>query len=156
MAIGKKDILIDSTYLLPLVGIKVLGLSENPLGTLINQGFNVKINQISLFEAIGKALREAEKSLNKEKTMKRIEIGIKSILLDTSVEKFPVCEVETIGDAIRLYESGLDDLPDCFITVTASVHTGLLLTESKDIETAAKKADIKLKLVKWKDFVEKL
>jgi predicted nucleic acid-binding protein len=150
MYAGRVNILVDSTFLLPLVGVKVVGLPENPIETMISLGFNIKINEISLFEAIGKAVREAERTHNKETIMKRIEIGVKSLLLDATIERFPVCEVETINTAIKLYEN-LDDLPNCFIAATATHHTGLLLTESEDVKPATQKAHISLKIIKWKD-----
>lgn len=151
MCARRTNILVDSTFLLPLVGVKVVGLPENPIEIVISLGFDVKINEISLFEAIGKAIREAERTHNKETIMKRIEIGVKSLLLDTTIEKFPVCEVETINTAIKLHESGLDDLPNCFIAATATHYTGLLLTESEDVKPATQKANISLKIIKWKD-----
>lgn len=151
MRAGREGVIIDSTFLLPLVGVNVLGLPENPLETVLSLGFDVKINEISLFEAVGKALREAGKAHNQEKIMKRIEIGVKSLLLDTTIEKFPICEVETISTAIKLHESGLDDLPNCFIAATATLHTGLLLTESEDVKPATQKANTPLKIIKWKD-----
>jgi hypothetical protein len=147
---GEK-ILVDSTFLLPLVGVKVVGLPENPLEMMLDLGFSIMINETSLFEVVGKALREAGKAHNREKITKRIEIGVKSLLLDTRIEKFPICELETINTLIKLYESGLNDLPNCFIAATAALHTGLLLTESEDVKLVAQKANIPLKIVKWKD-----
>jgi len=151
MRARRESIFVDSTFLLPLVGVKVLGLPENPLEMIMSLGFDVKINEISLFEAVGKAVREAEKAKNKEKIIKRIEIGVKSLLLDSAIEKIPICELETINTVMKLHESGLEDLPDCFIAATATLHTGLLLTESEDIKSATQKANILLKIVKWKD-----
>lgn len=151
MSARKQNILIDSTHLLPLVGVRVVGLPENPLATLISLGFDVKINEISMFEVVGKALREAEKAHNKETTLKRIELGVKSLILDTKIEKFPVCELETINTAIQLHKNGLDDLPNCFIAATATKYTDLLLTESEDVKPALQKASIPLKIIKWKD-----
>jgi hypothetical protein len=145
------NIVVDSTFLLPLVGVKVVGLPENPLETMTSMGFDVNINEISLFEAVGKAIREAEKARDREMIMKRIKIGVKSLLLDIKIEKLPICELETIDTAIKLHESGLDDLPNCFIAATATWHTGLLLTESQDVKPAAQRANIPLKIVKWKD-----
>jgi len=151
MRAHREKILVDSTFLLPLVGVEVVGFPENPLEMMLDLGFNIMINEISLFEAVGKAMREAAKAHNREKITKRIEIGVKSLLLDTGIEKFPICELETINTVIKLCESGLDDLPNCFIAATAALHTGLLLTESEDVKPAAQKADIPLKIVKWKD-----
>jgi len=152
----KKGIFVDSTFLLPLVGVEVLGIPENPLGIMLSFGLDVKINEISLFEAVGKALREAKKADNQEKIMERIKMGVKSLLLDTRIEKFPICEVETIGTVVKLYENGLDDLPNCFIAASATFYTGLLLTESKDVRLAVQKANIPLKLIKWKDLTRNL
>jgi len=145
------NLVVDSTFLLPLVGVKVVGLPENPLETMTSMGFDVKINEISLFEAVGKAIREAEKAHDREMIMKRIEIGVKSLLLDIKIEKLPICQLETINTAIKLHESGLDDLPNCFIAATATWHTGLLLTESQDVKPATQRANIPLRIVKWKD-----
>jgi len=83
--------------------------------------------------------------------MKRIEIGVKSLLLDAEIGKFPVCELETINTTIKLYESGSDDLPDCFVAATATLRAGLLLTESEDVKLATQRANISLKVVEWKE-----
>jgi len=156
MFIRNKKVMVDSTYLLPLVGVRVADLPENPLSSLIDLGFNVKINEISLFEAVGKAMREVVRAANRESAVKTVEVGVKSLLLDEGIEKLPICELYTVSSALKLYEGGLHDLPDCFIAASASVHTGLLLTESDDVKCIVKKVNIPLKIFKWREFTSNI
>jgi predicted nucleic acid-binding protein len=144
---------VDSTYLLPLLGVKVVDLPENPLGSLISKNFHVEINEISIFEGVGKALKEAGRAMGGEEAVRRLETGVRSILFDTRVEKFPVCELETINCALKLYRHGLEDLPDCLIAASAVRHTGLLLTESGDIGRVVQDAWVELEIVSWKDLL---
>ena len=130
----------------------MVGLPENPLGNLISRDFHVEINEISIFEGVGKALREAGRA-NGEEAVRRLETGVKSILFDTKIEKFPVCELETINCALKLYRHGLEDLPDCLIAASAVRHTGLLLTESSDIGRVVRDAEVELGIVRWRDLL---
>jgi len=149
----EKEILVDSTYLLPLAGVRVKGLPEDPLGFLVEKGFEVKINMISLFEVMGKSLREVERAGDRQGSLGRISIGVKSMLLDGRIGKFPVCEVETINHVIEFFKAGLNDLPDCLICASAVARVGKLLTESKDIKRVVEGVGIKLDVVNWEELI---
>ena len=69
-------VLLDTTYLLPAVGIEV-DLPEDLLEKLFTSNHLFIINELSLFELFGKASRLIS---GKEKARDRFYTGMKSIL----------------------------------------------------------------------------
>ena len=69
-------VLLDTTYLLPAVGIEV-DLPEDLLEKLFSSSHSFIINELSLFELFGKASRFMS---GKEKAKERFYKGMKSIL----------------------------------------------------------------------------
>ena len=56
-----KDVILDTSYLLPLFGVKVEGIDENILFELSNQGINLFYPKLLIIELIAKIGREAAK-----------------------------------------------------------------------------------------------
>ena len=52
-----QKIILDSTYLLPLIGIDV-GIPDVELKSLFSSDHEISINEISIFEIFRKGLRE--------------------------------------------------------------------------------------------------
>ena len=52
-----QKIVLDSTYLLPLIGIDI-GIPDEELKSLFTSDNEIFINEISIFEIFGKGLRE--------------------------------------------------------------------------------------------------
>lgn len=147
----KEKVTIDSTYLLPAVGVRVKKIPENPISTLLSSGYELVVNRISFFEATGKALREVEKEPKGKKPSRRLRTGLEILLTDERIQKVPVMDLKTAGTAISLREAGLDDLPDCLIASSAHVYSKLLLTESGDIEPARERAGVDIQISNWGD-----
>ena len=121
------NVLLDTTYLLPAVGIDV-DLPENLLEQLFSSNFSFIINELSLFELFGKASRLMASN---EKAKERFYTGLKSIL-SSKIEIKPVFTLDTVP-VVRGVHERLKDLPDCPIVATAKVYADILLTEAKDI-----------------------
>ena len=151
----KKKVLVDSTCLLPIVGVEVEGILGNPLSVLLLKGYKPVVNRVSFFEVVGKALREAEHAPKREEILARIQSGVETILWDERIRKVPLCDLRTISLTFGLYKNGLNDLPDCLITASAYIYSDFLLTESRDIKPACEKAGIEPKIVRWKDLFKR-
>jgi len=120
-------VLLDTTYLLPAVGIEV-DLPEDLLEKLFTSNHLFIINELSLFELFGKASRLIS---GKEKARDRFYIGMKSIL-SSKIDLKPVFTLDTLPVVRKVHER-IRDLPDCPIVATAIVYSDVMLTEAKDI-----------------------
>ena len=120
-------VLLDTTYLLPAVGIEV-DLPEDLLEKLFSSNHSFIINELSLFELFGKASRFIS---GKEKAKERFYIGMKSIL-SSKIDLKPVFTLDTLPIVREVHER-LKDLPDCPIVATAVFYSDVMLTEAKDI-----------------------
>jgi len=121
-------VLLDTTYLLPAVGIEV-DLSENLLEKLFSSGHSFIINELSLFELFGKASRLIS---GEERAKDRFYTGMKSIL-SSKVDIKPVFTLDTLP-VVREVHERIKDLPDCLIVATAMLYSDVMLTEAKDIQ----------------------
>ncbi len=120
-------VLLDTTYLLPAVGIDV-DLPEDLLEQLFLSNYSFIINELSLFELFGKASRLMA---GNEQAKERFYTGMKSIL-SSKIDIKPVFTLDTVS-VVRGVHERLKDLPDCPIVATAIVHSDVMLTEAKDI-----------------------
>jgi hypothetical protein len=124
-----QKIILDSTYLLPLIGIDV-GIPDNELRALFDSDNQLYVNEISIFEVLGKGLRE----LIKDKLpFNRFQIGLMSLWKDDHLHWIKIKESLTYSDLIkRIYLAGLEDIPDCIILGTA-MQCDVFITEAKEI-----------------------
>ena len=122
-------ILLDSTYLLPFIGIDV-GIPDDELDSLLTSENQIYVNEISLFEILGKGLRE----LIKNKLLySRLQVGLVSLKEDDRFSFFTITESLIQSDLIaRIYLAGLHDVPDCII-LSSAIQFDLFLTEAEDI-----------------------
>jgi len=114
-------ILLDTTYLLPIVGINVSGVEET-LSILekLYRSKSVEIfyTQFSILEIIGKLSR-----LDYDR--RRVEIGLKAIR-----SRFKMISPTTRGyiEALELRKKGFRDLIDLLLYTTSKTRRLLLLT----------------------------
>jgi len=120
-------VLLDTTYLLPAIGIEV-DLPADMLEQLLSSNHSLIINELSLFELFGKASRHMA---GNEAAKGRFYTGMKSILLSKIGIK-PIFTRDTLP-LVRELQEKLNDLPDCPIVATAMVYAEVLLTEAEDI-----------------------
>ena len=120
-------VLLDTTYLLPAVGIGV-DLPDELLERLFASDLSLIINEFSLFELFGKASRHMS---GRETAKERFYTGMKSIL-SSQIDIKPVFTLDTLP-VVRELQERVTDLPDCPIVATALVYADVLVTEAKDI-----------------------
>lgn len=137
-------VLLDTTYLLPAVGIEV-DLPEDLLEKLFSSKHSFIINELSLFELFGKASKFMS---GKEETKERFYTGMKSIL-SSKIDIKPVFTLDTLPVLLEIKEK-IKDLPDCPITATAMVYSDVMLTEAEDISKA-----VDFEVLNLKKFVDK-
>ena len=123
-------IMLDTTYILPFVGVDVKGGAtfENML-ELLDSGHHFCASELSLFETLGKA----RALIRDERSRRRVEEGLKAVLGSDRLELLPVMDEETVPLILDLLFEGRKDLPDAVIAASAMMHADILLTESKDI-----------------------
>ena len=137
-----QKITIDTTYILPSVGVKVKGLPEEGLDEFFKlmslRGFKVIISDVSLIEALGKALKHAAYS---EKKMDIVEKGYLSILTNGLFQISTHATPSIFEIALDLRRNGLEDLFDCLITGTAIAESDGFITEDAKIPQIVEKTD---------------
>ncbi|MCD6491486.1 MAG: PIN domain-containing protein [Candidatus Njordarchaeia archaeon] len=139
-------ILLDTTYLLPLIGIGIKELDRIFLRKIIRE-HQVFISNITLFELAAKGSKFVVKNIiNAQDVMD----GLKTIQNDERIEiidPFSSYDTLQIGFLIRKF---LSDYIDTIITATAIKSCEILLTEDKKIHKLKNIEEFK-KLVKIKN-----
>ncbi|MBU2617507.1 MAG: hypothetical protein KKI07_02375 [Euryarchaeota archaeon] len=143
-------VFLDTTYLLPFVGIEVEEIPQEFLESLFGSDNILVINELSLFELMGKAL----KVLKGKDAKERFNVGVKSIMESDRIKRYPIFTLDSFSVAMELHEKGLDDLSDRPITASALCYSDLMLTEADDIPIIVRKVDAKFKVMKWAMFQE--
>ena len=125
-SLEKLRILLDSTYLLPIVGIDVVGIEQvmHILKKLRDQGVaEYYYTQYNIFEILGK--------LSKVKyDAERVAMGLLAI-----EEEFKQIEPSLKGwlKALELRSRGFRDLIDLLLYATSLTHNLLFLTRDKQL-----------------------
>lgn len=127
-------LLLDTTYLLPTVGISIKELSKDALIKLNTKGNEIAISQISIFELSAKG---AKYVINSELLPERITLGIRALLYDDTIEKIPTHDSKILLTAFTL-RSLMVDFIDCLILSTALNNCDALITEDNDIQNLKK------------------
>jgi PIN domain nuclease of toxin-antitoxin system len=123
-------ILLDTTYLLPAIGISIKGLDKDLLIKLIQKGNQISICDISIFELSAKGA----KHINTGKLPpQRVTRGIKAIIYNKQIEIIPTHESQVLLTAFKLKKT-LNDFIDCLILSAAMQYCDILLTEDKQIQ----------------------
>lgn len=118
-------ITLDTTYLLPVIGVAIRGLPHGALLTLLQEGHEISISGISVFELAAKAgkLIVAE-SLSAEKASK----GINALIHDERIESISVHSTPLLATAFKL-RGMMNDFIDCSILASALHNSDVLVTE---------------------------
>ena len=156
-----KSLIIDTTYILPLFGIKIIELSNfkeisKELWSNGLKGYRIYLPSICLMEVLFKLTGEYRKS-NDVSTINRYSIALPSILSSNSIKIFnPLINPEASRIAINIRHAGHTDLMDCLIAASAVALRGIFLTEddelSKKLRVMPETKDIII--WSWKDLVD--
>ncbi len=122
-------VLLDTTYLLPAIGISVKGVLANAAEQLITRGNEMFISEITLFELSAKGARYV---MDGALAPERVTRGINAISYEESLTKLPCYETLTLRTAMRMREV-LGDFIDCLILSSAANNCEVLVTEDDDI-----------------------
>ncbi len=127
-------LLLDTTYLLPAIGISVKDLPKDAPIKLIQKGYQISISDISIFELSAKGAKHITTgTLSAE----RVTRGIRAIIYDEIIETIPIYESTLLLTAFKLRRM-LSDFIDCLILSSAINRCDALITEDSDIQNLKK------------------
>jgi PIN domain nuclease of toxin-antitoxin system len=123
-------ILLDTTYILPTIGIAVKELPRDAIIRAMEKENQVVISQISLFELAAKGAKYVKNGALEPETVTK---GIRAIVYDNEIEIVPIEGTRILLTAFALRKM-LDDFIDCLILSTAINNCDALLTEDTEIQ----------------------
>jgi PIN domain nuclease of toxin-antitoxin system len=123
------NILLDTTYLLPVIGITIKELNKNLPITLMREGNQISICDISIFELSAKGAKHVNTG---KLPPQRVTRGINSIIYNEQLEIISTYETQILLTAFKLKKT-LNDFIDCIILSAAINHCNTLVTEDNDI-----------------------
>jgi len=123
-------ILLDTTYLLPAIGIAIKELPKDLPIRLMQEGNQISICDISVFELAAKGAKHISAG---KLPPERVTKGIRAIVYNEQIEMIPNYESQLLLTAFKLRKM-LNDFIDCLILSAAINHCDILLTEDKDIQ----------------------
>jgi predicted nucleic acid-binding protein len=128
-------LLLDTTYVLPAIGVAIKGLPTDLPVRLMEQGHEISISDITLFELAAKG---AKYVTGGELEAKRVSRGIKAIIYDEKILKVPNYDSSVLHTAFTLRRT-LNDFIDCLILSSAVNKCDILLTEDDRIHDLAER-----------------
>jgi len=123
------NLLLDTTYFLPLIGISIKDIPQDAIIKLIERNHRILLSEISLFELLAKGAKYI--SLGSLSST-RVSKGVRSILYDERIDKIPIYDSSILATSFKLREM-LHDYIDCLILSSAIYNADILVTEDSDI-----------------------
>ena len=130
-------LLLDTTYLLPAIGVSVKGLPEDALIKLIGKGYHISISDVTIFELSAKGGKYITTATL---TAERVSRGIRSIVHDERIARVPIHDSSVLLTAFKLRRT-LSDFIDCLIVSSAINQSDVLVTEDEHIQNLKKRRD---------------
>jgi hypothetical protein len=132
--------MLDTTYIMPAIGITISGVQHDALKTLhAALGHTTSIRELTLFELSAKGTKyTASGQLSLERLIK----GLRSIILDESIQKAPFYDDERLVVSFRLREL-INDYVDCAILSSAIFGHDALMTEDGIIHNLIEREEFK-------------
>lgn len=156
-----KPLILDTTYILPLFGIKIIDLVDfkkisNQLWKHGLKGYQLYLPSICLIEVMFKLNGEYRKK-NDINILNRYSIALPSIISSKSIELFnPLLNPEANRISISIRHAGHKDVLDCLIGASAAALKGILLSEDIELRKIMKALpetkDIPIWF--WKDLIQ--
>ena len=122
-------ILLDTTYLLPIIGIAIKEIPKDMLLKLKANGHEIAVSETTVFELSAKGAKYIQ---NNELLPERVTVGIRSILSDDSVIKISPYDSKILLTAFSL-RGLMADFIDCLILSSALNCCDVLVTEDQVI-----------------------
>lgn len=127
-------ILLDTTYLLPLIRINIKGFEKNKLLELTTK-HKTCISNISIMELSAKGAKHVSKN---ELEVTDVLSGLKALIRDDKINIIDTLDDPEILEISIILRKHLNDFIDCLILGTALLKTDVLLTEDADIHKLKK------------------
>lgn len=132
-------LLLDTTYLLPAIGISIKDFPNDTPIKLIQKGHQISMSNISVFELSAKGAKHvAAGSLSAE----RVTRGIRAILYNETIKTIPIHGSTILLTAFKL-RNLLSDFIDCLVLSSAINQCDALITEDNDIQNLKKNREFK-------------
>lgn len=122
-------ILLDTSYLLPIIGISIKDLPRDAIIRLVEKGYEISLSEISLFELMAKG---AKYVANGRLPAQRVFRGINAIIHDDRIRIIRIYDTSILMTAFKLRKV-LNDFIDCLILSSAINNTDALITEDEPI-----------------------
>ncbi len=138
-----KPLILDTTYILPLFGIKITELSDfkkisGQLWSNGLKGYNLCLPSICLMEVMFKLNGEYRKNEDVS-ILNRYSTALPSIVSSKSIELFnPLLNPETNRITVNIRHVGHTDLMDCWIAASAASLKGIFLSEDLELRKIMK------------------
>jgi len=130
-------LLLDTTYLLPAIGVSIKDLSQDAPIELIREGHRISISDITIFELSAKGAKHITLGTL---TAERVSRGIRAIVYDDRIERIPIHDSSVLLTAFKLRRM-LNDFIDCLILSSAINRNDILVTEDGDIHDIREKRE---------------
>lgn len=132
-------LLMDTTYLLPAIGVSIKGLPEDAPIKLIRSGHQISMSDITIFELSAKGAKHITLGAL---TAERVSRGIRALVHDDRIERIPIHDSSVLLAAFKLRRM-LSDFIDCLILSSAINRSDILVTEDGDIHDIREKREFK-------------
>ena len=154
-----EELVLDTTYLLPIFGIGVGLEGFNELFPKLLSEHAVLYNPVSLVEAKWIVLKLAKRKPQKRDTLlERFRIGLEALLRDERLGQTELTnpDIEGVADLL-LTRAGVADYFDRLIYATATSRGSVLLTEDEELARVAQRGDLPApkRVIRWDDVVRK-
>jgi predicted nucleic acid-binding protein len=154
------ELLLDTTYILPLFGLKVNLRDFNANFPMLMSKFLTSYNPIALVESKWIILKLIKKNPSKrEDLLEAYRVGMNTLMNDHRLRQTMLTDqrTEEIADNLLL-EEGLNDYVDRLIYATAAHLNYGLLTEDKDLHRIGRsgKLDKPKKITNWEKLIQEL
>jgi len=121
------NVLLDTTYLMPAIGVSVSGARQHVLRTLRENGHHPFISELTLFELSAKG---AKYIASHELDPERVRRGITAVTYDEALTKIPLLEGDVIQISFTL-RGVMNDYLDCVILSSAICSCEAIVTEDR-------------------------
>ncbi len=120
-------VLVDTTYLLPAIGVSVKEVPDDALVKLMNKGYEVYISTVSLFELVAKGAKYVSRgALSAEEVVR----GVLALAYDERLKKVSFLDSDALLLSMKLRKL-VKDFVDCMLLASAITSCNAFLTEDE-------------------------
>lgn len=135
-------LLLDTTYLLPAIGVAVRSLPRTVIQDLRGRRHDISICTITIFELAAKGAKFVrDGKLNED----RVREGIQAILNDEAISQVQFQDPDVLARAMSI-RTELDDFIDCLILSSAATAADALVSEDEQIQDIVSQENFRAKL----------